>query len=150
MNRCSQSYYDENAKKRRGQTSIPRAPWPMRCQSGPRRLQAGLDPNEQTEDKTNDIQRTGVAVPGYTQLPLRPRSFSQNWVPTGRAGGKADRTPRIAGFSKESTFGPGFCRILMGEALKSALRPAIGRPEAVFGASPLDFGQNSAQKCPPY
>ncbi len=40
--------------------------------------------------------------------------------------------PRIASFSEEGTFAPGFGRFLIGKASKAALRPAFGRPEGLF------------------
>ncbi len=63
---------------------------------------------------------------------------------------KPDRTLKTAGFSKENTFGPSFGRILAGKASKSASgRPSAGR-RPMLKLSPIEFSQNSTQKCLPY
>ncbi len=59
-----------------------------------------------------------------------------------------DRTPRIASFNKQSTFGPSFGRILMGKASKSALRPAKGKPEADVEAFPIRIKRKRCPKVP--
>ncbi len=71
------------------------------------------------------------AVPGSLLYPVPDpfRIVGAAGLPTGSYG---DRTPGIACFSMEGTFGPGFGRMLMGEASKLALRPVEGRPEGRF------------------
>ncbi len=77
-------------------------------------------------------------VEGCCPPHIRPTFVLQNIVPASFvAFSYGDRTPKKAGFSKDSTFGPSFGRILKGKAPKSATGPPSAGPRTDFEALPI-------------